>query len=134
MVCITDLQGKWFFELKDHGCFPEPLFTHTHIHTHTHTHAAVNMFSLTYIHGPRCNSGKSVRLWCNGSLDRSFTVNPLRYFAFQPVLHEWCNKGHGMVHIKDPLLLMRKSSPCGSNGFPLSVWSFTIYIQPYNRK
>ena len=51
-----------------------------------------------------------------------------------PALHNWCNKGHGMcypvcgmVHIKEPLLLIRKSSPCGSNRFPLSLseWSFT---------
>ena len=35
------------------------------------------------------------------------------------------------VHlILDPLLLIRKSSPCGSSRFPLSLseWSFTIYI------
>ena len=34
-------------------------------------------------------------------------------FSFQPVLHDWCNKGCdmcypvcGMVHIKEPLLLI----------------------------
>ena len=35
----------------------------------------------------------------------------------------------GMVHIKDPLLLIEKSSPCiGGSGFPLSLseWSFTM--------
>ena len=38
-------------------------------------------------------------------------VNPLSYFSFQPVLHDWCNKSCGMcypvcgmVHIKEPLL------------------------------
>ena len=43
-------------------------------------------------------------------------VNPLSYFSFQPVLHDWCNKGcgmcypvYGMVHIKDPLLLIDKA-------------------------
>ena len=43
-------------------------------------------------------------------------VDPLSYFSFQPVLHDWCNKGHGMcyhvcgmVHIKFPLLLIKKS-------------------------
>ena len=42
----------------------------------------------------------------------------------------------GMVHIKELLLLIGKSSPCGSNGFPfsLSEWSFTICPTPYNRK
>ena len=39
-------------------------------------------------------------------------------------LHDWCNKGMcnpvcGMVHIKEPLLLIGKSSPCGGSGFPL---------------
>ena len=57
--------------------------------------------------------------------------------------HDWCNKGRcmcypvfGMVHIKEPLLLMEKSSPCGSSRFPLSLseWSFTICPTPYNRK
>ena len=52
-------------------------------------------------------------------------VDPLSYFLFQLVLHNWCNKGHGMyypvcgmMHIKEPLLLIGKSSPCGGSGFP----------------
>ena len=63
-------------------------------------------------------------------------VDPLSYFLFQPVLHDWCNKGRGMrypvcgmVHVKEPLLLIRKSSPCSDGSrFPLSLseWSFTI--------
>ena len=70
-------------------------------------------------------------------------VDPLRYFSFLPVLHNWCNKGcgmcypvSGMVNIKEPLLLIGKSSPCGGSGFPfsLSEWSFTICMTPYNRK
>ena len=68
-------------------------------------------------------------------------VDPLSYFSFQPVLHDLCNKGRGMcypvcgmVYIKEPLLLIGKSS--GGSGFPLSLseWSFTIYLTPYNRK
>ena len=59
------------------------------------------------------------------------------------VLHNWCNKGCGMcypvcgmVHIKEPLLLIGKSSLCGSSGFPFSIseWSLTICLTPYNRK
>ena len=70
-------------------------------------------------------------------------VDPLSYFSFQPVLHDWCNKGRGMcypvsgmVHIKEPLLLIGKSSLCGGSGFPfsLSEWSLTICLTPYNRK
>ena len=61
----------------------------------------------------------------------------------QPVLHDWCNKGHGMcypvcgmVHIKEPLLLIDKSSLCGGSGFPFSPseWSLTICLTPYNRR
>ena len=70
-------------------------------------------------------------------------VDPLSYFSFQPVLHDWCNKGRGMcysvcgmVHIKEPLLLIGKSSLCGGSGFPLSLseCSFTICLTPYNCK
>ena len=27
--------------------------------------------------------------WCDGSSDRSYLVDPLSYFSFQPVLHGW---------------------------------------------
>ena len=43
-------------------------------------------------------------------------VDPLIYFSFQPVLHDWYNKGRsicypvsGMMHIKEPLLIIGKS-------------------------
>ena len=70
-------------------------------------------------------------------------VDPLSYFSFKPVVHDWCNKGCGMcyplcgmVHIKEPLLLIGKSSLCGGSRFPfsLSEWSLTICLTPYNRK
>ena len=48
--------------------------------------------------------------WVVGSI---LQVDPLSYFSFQSVLHDWCNKGRGMcypvcgmVHIKDPFLLI----------------------------
>ena len=65
------------------------------------------------------------------------------YMSFQPVLNDWCNKGRGMcypvcgmMHIKEPLLLIDKSSLCGGSGFPfsLSEWSLTICLTPYNRR
>ena len=66
--------------------------------------------------------GKGVHSWRDGSSDRSFMVDPLSYFSFQPVLHNWCNKGRGMcypvcgmLHMKEPLLLIRKSSECISH-------------------
>ena len=73
--------------------------------------------------------------WSDGSSDRSVMVNPLSYFSFQPVFHDWCNKDRGMcylvcgmMNIKEPLLLNGKSSPCGESGFPLSIskWSLTL--------
>ena len=79
--------------------------------------------------------------WVVGSILHG--VDPLSYFSFQPVLHDWCNKGCGMcypvcgmVHIKEPLLLIDKSSLCGGSGFPfsLSEWSLTICLTPYNRR
>ena len=79
--------------------------------------------------------------WVVGSILHG--VDPLSYFSFLPVLHDWCNKGRGMyypvcgmMHIKEPLLLIGKSSLCGGSGYPLSVseWSFTVCLTPYNRK
>ena len=60
--------------------------------------------------------------WVVGSILHG--VDPLSYFSFQPVLHDWCNKGCGMcypvcrmVHIKEPLLLIDKSSQVAAAGF-----------------
>ena len=67
-------------------------------------------------------------------------VDPLSYFSFKPVLHDWCNKGrgmcyhiYGMVHIKDSLLLTIKSSPRAGSGFLLSLYerAFDICPTPY---
>ena len=33
-------------------------------------------------------NGKNVCSWYDGSSDRSFMVDPLSYFLFQPVLHD----------------------------------------------
>ena len=71
--------------------------------------------------------------WVVGSILHG--MDPLSYVSFQPVIHDWCNKGrgmyspvYGMVHIKEPLLLIGKNIPCGGSGFPLSLseWPFTI--------
>ena len=64
--------------------------------------------------------------WC----DQSFMVDPLSYFLFQPVFHDWCNICYpvcGMMYIKEPLLVIGNSRPYGSSRFPLSLseWSFT---------
>ena len=60
-----------------------------------------------------------------GSILLSGPSCSLGYFPFQPVVQNWFIKGRGMycsvygkVHIKDPLLLIEKSSLCGGSGFP----------------
>ena len=88
-------------------------------------------------------TGRSIRSRCDGSSDRSFTVDPLSYFSFQPVLHNWCNKGCdmcypvcGMVHTKEPLLLIGKEYPVVAVGF-LSRYlrgPLPLCLTPYNRK
>ena len=74
------------------------------------------------------------------NIGRQYMI-PLSYFSFQPVLHDWCYKRRGMcypvyemVYIKDICLLIENSSPCGDNGFPLSLseWPFIICPTPYN--
>ena len=58
--------------------------------------------------------------WCVRLLDRSLMVEPLSYFSFQPILHNWlwyvlsCLL---MVHIKDPLLLIERISHVATAGF-----------------
>ena len=46
-----------------------------------------------------------------------------------------CYPVSGVVHIKDPLLLIGKSSLCScGSGFPFSLyeWSFTICLMQYS--
>ena len=78
------------------------------------------------------------------SCDRSLIMDPLSCLSFQPVFHNWYNIGCGMcypvcqiLHIKEPLLLIRKSKSCsGGRRFPLSLsgWSFIICPTLYNHK
>ena len=77
--------------------------------------------TLIRFRGARCSS--VVRAFVHGAMGRRIDPSWWTHWAisrFQPVLHDWCNKGCGMcypvcvmVHIKEPLLLIRKSSPCG---------------------
>ena len=72
----------------------------------------------------------------------SYIILNLISLSFQPVPHDWCNKGCGvcypvcvMVHIKETLLLIRKSSLCGSSRFPLYLSGPLPFsgLTPYNR-
>ena len=53
-----------------------------------------------------------LKLWWRSA--RSYVVNQLRYFSFQQVLHNWCNKSqlmyypdYEMMLIKDEKLLLK---------------------------
>ena len=90
--------------------------------------------------GARCSSVVQCLLM-NGSSDQSLMVDLLSYLLFQPLLHDWykgCGMTYpvcGMVYIKDPLLLIEKSSSCsGGSRFPLSLseLNFTICLTSYN--
>ena len=77
-----------------------------------------------------------ITLWRN----KTMLLLSLTYFSFQPVHHNWYNKGHGMcyptcgiVHIKDPSQL-KKISHVAAAGFLSSEWFFTICPMPYNHK
>ena len=58
------------------------------------------------------------RFWLqalNAVYSDEMTLTLRRYFSFQPVLHDWCNKGCGMchpvcgmMHIKELLLLIKR--------------------------
>ena len=87
-----------------------------------------------------------VRAFAHGAMGRRIDPSwggPIELFLVPA--HDWCNKGRGMcypvcgmVHIKESLLLIGKSSPSGGSGFPFSLpeWYFTIILcpTPYNRK
>ena len=85
----------------------------------------------------------SIAPWANVLTTELHLAPHLLDVSFQTVLHNWSIKGCGMfypvcvmVHIKEPLLLIGKSSPCGGSRFPLSIfkWSYTICLMPYNHK
>ena len=84
----------------------------------------------------RCSS--VVRAFVHGKMGRRIDPSWWTHWAISRS-HDWCNKGRGMcypvcgmMHIKEPLLLIEKSSICGGSQFPLSLyhmlseWSFTI--------
>ena len=81
------------------------------IYTYTHIYIYVCLIFYTQLLNTVLNSFNknvhSVMFCIFDSLDH------FSYFSFQPMLHNWCNKGRGMcypvcgmVHIKAPLLLI----------------------------
>ena len=60
--------------------------------------ASIQWFVTNCIRSKMQLCAKSVQSLCEGSSDQFFMVDPLSYFSFQPVLHDWCNKGCGMCY------------------------------------
>ena len=104
----------------------------------------INFTSNSDLAGARCSS--VVRASAYGAMNGR--INPSRWTHWAISRSNQCyttgfNKCRGMcyhvcgmVHIKEPLLLIGECSPSGGSGFPLSLseWSFTISPTPYNSK
>ena len=88
---------------------------------------------------------RGLALWQEHSLIVWWVVGSILYGVFLVpasalrLVYQSCGMCYpvcGMVHIKEPLLLIGKSSLCSGSSFPLSLseWFFTICLMPYNRK
>ena len=53
-------------------------------------------------------------------------VDPLSYLSFQPVLHDWCNKGSGMCCHFCGMMLIRKRKYC--NNYILKIILKLLYL------
>ena len=105
-------------------------------------HFCFFVFIFLSAHGAKCSS--VVRAFAHGTMDRRIDPSWWTHWAIScssqcsmtDIRPDMCYPVCGMVDIKDPLLLIGKSSPCGSSRFPrsLSEWSFTLCPTPYNRK
>ena len=79
---------------------------------------------------------QSIHSYCDGSSDRSLTVDPLSYLAMIQAKRGMCYLICGMLHIKYPLLLLEEnSSRSDGSGFPLSLSDLLCTTCPteYNR-
>ena len=93
----------------------------------------------------KTNQRYMVRAFAHGTIDRWTDPHggPIELFLVPtngPRLvymdRGMCYPVCGMMHIKESLLLIGRSIPCGGSGFPLSLseWSFTLCPTPYNCK
>ena len=71
--------------------------------------------------------------WVVGSIPHGGPIEP---FLAPNKGRGMCYPFCGMMHIKQPLLLIRNSSLCGGSVFTLSLseWSFIMCSTQYNRK
>ena len=64
-------------------------------------------FNQQYLHPPLTFKTFMVQNIRTGTIWRLVSIHQSHYFSFQPVPHDWCNKGMcypvcGMMHIKEP--------------------------------
>ena len=87
-------------------------------------------FFLLSLFRARCSS--VVRAFVHGAMGRRNDPSWWTHWAISR--SSQCYPVCGMVHIKEPLLLIGKSGPCGGSRFPLSLseWSFTICLKEGN--
>ena len=65
----------------------------------TATHSGSITWLISLLLGARCSS--VVRAFAHGGMGRRINPSwgePIEYFSFQPVLHDWCYKGCGMCY------------------------------------
>ena len=68
-------------------------------------------------------------------------VNPLSYFSFQSVFHDWINKGCGICYpvlVRDGaykrFLAVNWNVVAALAFLSLFEWSFAMHLMPYNHK
>ena len=109
------------------------------------SHCSLTTFTMFIMRSSRARCSSVVRMFAHDAMGRQ--IDPSWWTHWAISRSSQCsttgNKGcgmcypvYGMMHIKEPLLLIGRSSPCDGSGFPLllSELSFTIYVMPYNRK
>ena len=62
----------------------------SYIKIHYRLYNVLNWHVLLSSGGTRCSS------WCDYILVSMLHGGPIEQLLFQPVLHDWCNKGRGM--------------------------------------
>ena len=82
---------------------------------------------LTVIVSVLCTRIHVVKAFAHRAMGRQIDPSwggPIEHFSFQPVLHDWCNKGRGMyypvyemMHIKRTLAANRKEEYVAAAGF-----------------
>ena len=91
-----------------------------------HYNVSLNKNLASFIWGARCSSVVRA-LWCDGSSDNSswwihWAISRSSQCSMTGVQRPWYVLSCGMMHIKEPLLMIGKSSPCVGSRFPLAIW------------